>query len=201
MEQKMKEKFQKALNEAQKCVLAGLENLRDTHNELTVLNGVLFEEHADGWYIPKHFKLYELLPREIYDKIVVTIDESLVWGLFDSRFLWTIDACRKEWNVPVFINTWHHTLRDIFQNVYNWSGYRPFDVGIGALYSQHKFFRAGDLKIPSLDIYDLIQDIKNHSEKLAYKYITCVEEKCHGIVPSWLHLDTRNCKRIKFIEV
>ena len=201
MNQTNKNRFQALLNDVQASVQIGDEALSHIHANISTLNGFILEESVNGYYRPKYYKLYELLPKDVYDELNDNGILEIGWYLFDSRFLWTIDALREKWNTATYVNTWYIELKNIFQEQYNYSGYRNFDCLIGAKWSQHKFGRAGDLKIPSLSIDNIINDMKNNPDDPAYKYITAVESKVKGKTPSWLHIDIRNCKRIKFISI
>lgn len=195
---KMKEKFQGLICDAQNGVQRVAEGLRTIHDDLTSLNGVLFEETVNGFYIPKHFKIQELVPKDIFEEHKNNL--PILWGLFDSRLLWTIDALRVEFDTAIYINTWFNNFKNVFQKEFQYSGFRPAYCSEGAKYSQHKYGRAVDLKIPALKIENIIDKIKKEPNKPAFKYITCIEEKINGNVPSWLHIDVRNCERIIFIS-
>lgn len=51
-------------------------------------------------YKCKYFKLYELLPKSLYE------DEDTGWELIDERLLRTIDFVRELLGVPLTVNTW-----------------------------------------------------------------------------------------------
>ncbi len=51
-------------------------------------------------YRPKYFKLYELLPKEMY------VDEDTGWEGFDEKLLRTIDVVREIVGVPLICNNW-----------------------------------------------------------------------------------------------
>jgi len=200
MNQKLKQKYQDRLDDAQKNVLESIDCLGTIHNDLTTLNGMLFEECVNGYYIPKNFSIQELVPKELYNVLNDGKGNLILWGLFDSRLLWTIDSLRMKWDTPIYINTWYGNLKNVFIEEFNLSGFRMPDTKIGAKYSQHKYGRAADLKIPAMNIEHIIQDIKQNPDDDAYKYIICVEEKVKGVTPSWLHIDIRNGKHITFIS-
>lgn len=52
-------------------------------------------------YRPNYFKLYELLPKELY------VDEDTGWEMFDEKLLRTIDIIREIVGVPLICNNWH----------------------------------------------------------------------------------------------
>ena len=125
-------------------------------------------------YQPKYFKLYELLPKEIYK------EDINLWFIFDYRLLWTIDRLRIKWG-KLIANTWKWGG----QNQYR--GYRPFDCNIGAKLSQHKFGRAIDLIPIEASVDEIRADIIDKKFDPDYQHITCIEEDI-----SWLHIDCRN---------
>jgi hypothetical protein len=129
-------------------------------------------------YIPKYFKIQELVPPKVYEALGV-----YAWGLIDNRVLFTIDQLRRRYG-PVIINTWHQG------GDRKCSGLRTLECNIGAEFSQHKFGRAVDCLFRDVDAERVRQDIlKNPND---FKEITSIE-----LGTSWLHFDVRNCKRIK----
>lgn len=89
---------------------------------------------------------------------------------------------------PIFINTWHQ------QGQYKESGYRTPNATTGAKYSQHRFGRAGDLKISGIDYEEFRDVIRKHWADFG---VTTIEEN----TPSWLHVDIRNTGLDKLLEV
>ena len=77
-------------------------------------------------YKCKNFKLYELLPKEIYK------DEEYGWELLDEKLKITINIVRDILGVPLICNNWY------WGGSRNWCGYRPIDCKIGAKMSAHK---------------------------------------------------------------
>lgn len=127
------------------------------------------------YYQPKHFRAEELVPPEIMTELKT---EALL--VMDYRILKTIDTLREYFNKPIIINTWHVGYGDRF-----YSGYRPFNLAIGARYSQHKFGRAVDCLIVGVKDYNYVRreilSNQNH-----FSYVTCIEDKVN-----WLHIDCR----------
>ena len=92
---------------------------------------------------------------------------------------------------------------------YKWSGLRTKNAfylkknkagklvkkPIGAEMSQHRFGRAADLKFKNITPEEIRKAIKS-DRKFWGEYINCVENK----TGTWLHIDVRNCKPIKFIN-
>ena len=126
-------------------------------------------------YIPKHFKLYELLPARIYNQI----NHAIAWYLFDERILKAADLLRGRYG-KMIINDWYWGGENHYR------GWRPPDCTVGAKYSQHRFGRALDLIPVENNVEEIRQDIIASPESFDY-LITTVE-----VGVSWLHIDCRN---------
>lgn len=134
-------------------------------------------------YIPKHFKLYELFPKDFYQEFKHEGDK--MWWLLDDRGLMTLDMLRDRYG-KVFMNNWY------WGGDKQYRGYRPPDTRIGAEWSQHKFGRGFDSKFADLNAEDIRQDILNDPFDPDFEYITCIEMNV-----SWLHFDVRNWDKAK----
>lgn len=142
-------------------------------------------------YKCRNFKLYELVPPNIYKKL-----GDKAWLLLDDRILWTIDAIHDEFSktqnkkVKMYVNTWK--WGGGFKN----RGYRlrPALKWWGA--SQHYNGRAMDFHIEGISS-GLIRKwiIKNRKKLDCLKYIKGVED-FNGM--GWVHIDVRNSSFIKF---
>lgn len=128
-------------------------------------------------YKTEYFQLAELLPKEFYADEKASDNR---WWLFDQKALWTLDRLRERFG-KCYVNNWP------FGGANQWGGWRPFDCKIGAVFSQHKFGRAFDVKFEIVRAEEVRQDIREHPLEYAYQYITCIEKDV-----SWLHFDTRN---------
>jgi len=128
-------------------------------------------------YVPKHFQPYELVPKAVFERF----ENSLyrIWWLFDSRMLFTADAIRERYG-KMIANDW------FWGGSNQYRGWRPWDCGIGAELSQHKFGCALDLIPVETTAEEIRKDIRK-GDDLLFKYITCIEENV-----SWLHFDCRN---------
>jgi hypothetical protein len=124
----------------------------------------------DKKYRPKYFKLKEIIPPEL-----LHLGES-AWELMDVRILWTADALRRYFGVPIIINGPGRTL----------SGLRPFNCPIGAELSQHKFGRALDMIIMGVPAEDARKTIRQALDNEAFQFITAIENNVE-----WLHVDCR----------
>ena len=139
---------------------------------------------ADNYfYIPKHFKIYELVPKDLFEHYKKR--QYYLWGLFDYRTLVTADNLRKRYG-KMTINDWYWGGSNQYR------GFRPPDCTVGAALSQHKMARALDMIPKSTDAYRIRNDILNDSYHEDFKYITCLE-----IDISWLHFDVRNYDKQK----
>lgn len=129
-------------------------------------------------YKPKKFELYELLPRKFYHDYKYRGDS--LWYLFDDRLLKTLDELREKFG-KTFINTWK------WGGKREYSGWRPSDCEVGALFSQHKFGRACDCIFQDHRAQDVRAWIIDNKNERIFKYITGMEME----IP-WLHIDVRN---------
>lgn len=157
-------------------------NAEDLHAKLTSIEGMLFAGVKNiNNYIPTHFKLYELVPPELYEHV----DHSVLWGQFDSRELWTADALREKYGSCI-INDWY------WGGSFVESGLRLPNTTTGVQYSQHKRGAATDKKFMDISVEDILKDLKENPGDPAFKYITTVEQTHKGKTPTWLHTDCRN---------
>ena len=130
-------------------------------------------------YECRHFKIHELVSQDTYG------DRGLLaWELLDWRLLHTIDSLRDKYG-PITVNDY------FWGGKYEWSGLRDPDSPNYRKYSQHTFGRAVDLKFKNTTPDKVRQDILDNPDD--FIYINSVELD----TDSWLHIDVRNCKRIK----
>lgn len=123
----------------------------------------------------KWFKLYELLPPEIYDESI----EDELWCLIDDNLKETIDYIREHIvKAPLVCNTWHSGGDRVA------SGYRDKNSPVGAKYSQHKEGRAADLICSKYTAEQMRQMILSSQYDLPH-YIRMED----GV--NWLHVDTK----------
>lgn len=135
-------------------------------------------------YIPKDFKLYELVPKDIFEEF--KDDQNRLWMLWRPEVLYTAQRLRDRFGKMV-CNTWY------WGGLTQYRGWRPEDCPDGAKWSMHKFFGALDL-IPVEDDVDRIRRIilsdPFHED---FKYITCLEMEV-----TWLHFDVRNLDKAEW---
>ena len=136
-------------------------------------------------YIPKHFKIEELVPPEYMSKYT----PYQLWMMFDSRILKGADMLRER-HGSMTINNW------LWGGDYKYSGIRPESWYKGPSASQHRFGRALDPKFKKSTPQEVRQDIKNNI-MLFGDFIKRVEKD----TPTWVHIDTgQNENGIKFFD-
>jgi hypothetical protein len=120
----------------------------------------------------KWFKLYELLPPEIY------CDEDHGWDMLCDRLKQTIDYCRELFNAPLVINDWKN--KGHRQNC----GFRTKTCAVGAKFSAHKQGMAADIICSRLSAAQMRKILHDNADKLPFKV------RLEANV-SWLHIDVR----------
>lgn len=129
-------------------------------------------------YIPRHFYTQELVPAHVYkDRGEKAIE------LLDERLLKTLDDMRDAYG-PIVINDWYRG------GVIQWRGLRTEHSPVGTIYSQHRFGRAADLIFMDVDAESVRQEILKDIH--LFPLISSIE-----LGTFHLHLDVRNCERIK----
>lgn len=126
-----------------------------------------------------YFKIYELVPKAIYEA-TPTNKHHRLWGLFDDRALVTLDRLRTRYGKTT-VNDWH------WGGGNQYGGWRPGDCPIGSELSQHKWGRAFDPKFQDVSADEVRDDILNDPDDFTSEFITCIEM---GV--SWMHFDVRN---------
>jgi len=126
-----------------------------------------------SYYCPKHFDPREFVPPEVYKALG---DRCIL--VMDYRMLKTADQIREFFGLPCIINNWH-TGKDR-----KYSGFRPFRCTVGATWSQHRFGRALDMIIPTIDANDARSELIKAPKR--FPYVTCMEDNV-----KWLHVDCR----------
>lgn len=142
------------------------------------------------FYIPKHFRIEELVYPGFYE--AHKHRGNMIWLAFDQRVLITVDALREHFG-SIYVNTW------LWGGPLNFSGLRPMNCEEGAALSQHKFGRATDPKFKKVTADEVREDMRKHGcmdpkqdrhgLPLRYRYIRCIEEFPDM---SWFHFDVRN---------
>lgn len=128
---------------------------------------------------PDHFKLYELVPENYYNKY-----GEKCWQLLDVRALMVIDAIRRTYG-PMKCNTWinggNRTQSGL--RVQGQKYYKPR--------SQHSFGRAFDLISTSFTAEEIRSDLKDSGiSKLGLP--DWIDSITFEDNVSWIHVDVRN---------
>lgn len=138
-------------------------------------------------YRTKYFRIEELVsPQTFKDR------GEKAWELLDNRLLVTLDELRERYG-PMTINNWY------WGGERKWSGLRTPESPWYSQYSQHTFGRAADILFADTTVDQVRQDIVDDSKQFRhdeiYSFITAVEDDV-----SWLHIDVRNCPRLKLFK-
>lgn len=143
------------------------------------------------FYMPQHFTVPELVPPDLYK---LRGDEALI--VMDARILWTLDALREHFGVPITVNNWQSG------GPFQQRGFRN-DAGTGALLSQHRYGRAVDFDIQGITAAEFRALVKTGQLIGQMIHITAIEETNAGQPISWVHCDCRNAdtsRGINFIQ-
>ena len=136
-------------------------------------------------YVPEHFSIKELIDKQTY-----TDRGERAIELLDPCMLWTMDRLRERYG-SITINNWSTGGQ------YQFSGFRPKNCSIGALYSQHRLGNAFDLKFKDYTSEQIRTLIKDNATEDDFKFIACVELD----TPTWVHIDSRPIEdRIRWIH-
>jgi hypothetical protein len=127
--------------------------------------------------VSKDFTLAEFIPPDILEMSPA----AGIWFL-DPRIITLAQFIRDRFKLPVIINDY------ISGGNYSNSGYRDPLSEVGAMFSQHKFGRAIDVKIQGLFPRELRDDIRKNWPLYKAKGLTTIEDN----TPTWTHLDCRN---------
>lgn len=125
---------------------------------------------------PKYFSLVELVPQSVFTRWG---DRS--WEFLRPDALAMLDAVRLHFG-PIVVNDWF--TGGHFQE----SGLREWMTETGALWSQHKFGSAFDMKPKQATPEEVHAYILFHPEK--FPMLTTLE--AIEATPTWIHGDTRN---------
>lgn len=131
---------------------------------------------TNNQYRCKYFKIEEL----VHPNLLKTIPEENLWRMFDDRLLKIADKYREHYG-PIFING--RGLVDC--------GLREMNSKTGAKYSPHKFGRALDLHIISIENLNLPKEEKIERYNRVRKEIVYAAINYEENI-SWLHIDTYN---------
>lgn len=124
----------------------------------------------------KHFKPYEFVPKDMYNKY-----GNKVMRWVNPKIVNILDYLREKYGKRIIVNNW------------KWNGklqyrcLRPFDCTVGSKMSDHKFGNAVDFNIDGLSADDVWDKIMNECvDDLKVLGLTCVEDK--AMTPTWTHI-------------
>jgi hypothetical protein len=134
-------------------------------------------------YIPKHFKIHEL----VCPDLLAEIPEDILWEMFDKNLLTFADFVRDTYGIT--------TCNDL---VLSDCGVRTINNPHYLKYDPHKYFRALDLHIVAIDKEHLASTrVLAYNElrlKLLKDYASEINSNNIHFENdiSWLHIDTYN---------
>lgn len=126
-------------------------------------------------YIPKHFKIHELVDKQTYDKF-----GKLAFHFFRPEALRALDNLREVIGRPLIINNWKDG------GEYEWSGLRTIDYYGGAKWSAHRLGAAFDVKCKTVNAATIQGLIRANHHKLMD-----IRRMEIG-TPTWTHIDVIN---------
>jgi hypothetical protein len=127
--------------------------------------------------VSKDFTLAEFVPPDILEMSPV----NGIWFL-DPRIIAIAQFIRDRYGKPVTINNY------LSGGSYSLSGFRDPLSTVGALFSQHKFGRAIDVKVQGMTPQEVRADIQENWPAFKAIGLTTIEEN----TPTWTHLDCRH---------
>ena len=128
------------------------------------------------FYIPKHFKIYELVDRDTFNQYGI-----MALRFFNPLALQMIEGIREYFGAPVKINDW------FWGGKFHWRGLRTKWCEVGSDYSMHRFAGAFDFDIKGLSAHEARKRILDDKDHPLLKNINCLEDKV-----TWVHADVRN---------
>ena len=149
------------------------------------------DKKLKDYEINKYFHLWEFMPKKIYKMF---FDRPYIMvGFIDRRIIDITYFLRERFDKPVIVNTWK--LAGTLEH----SGYRDPYCKEGVGFSQHKFGRAVDIKIPGMEPEEIRNDIRDEIKWPQYKLlgISTIEKD----TPTWIHIDCRFVNSEDLIEI
>jgi hypothetical protein len=127
-------------------------------------------------YIPQHFKAYELVPPDVYEKY-----GEMALEFLDDRILMVADAVRNYFNVPVTINTYKNG------GLFTQRGLRNIVQVGGDRYDPHFLGRAIDFDVQGKTADEVRSNILAAPTYDGFTLIRGIEMNV-----AWIHLDVAN---------
>lgn len=132
----------------------------------------------------KYFKIYELVDEYTYEQ-----RKSKAWELIDRLDIKLLDTFRRKFG-KIVINDWY------WGGNFNWSGLQTLHCTKYSEYSMNRFSKGWDLKFMDTRPMDVRKHIRENKDWWIKQGLTCVSIN----TKSYLHIDRRNCKPIKWIR-
>ncbi len=124
--------------------------------------------------VSQNFSLKEFMPRTTYRRW----GNSCIWFI-DQRVIHIVQLLRDRLGKPITING----------AGYNMSGFRPPYTKVGAKLSQHRFGRAGDVKVEDVTPEEVQKEIEDNFDIYKKVGLTTIENV--AFTKTWNHLDCR----------
>ena len=125
-----------------------------------------------------YFDIEEFVPPQIFKKYGMNSLQFI-----DPKIIAIATAYREFFKMPVFINDWHKG------GPYSYRGFRTPRVNLGAELSQHKFGRAFDCNIGSMNEKQMFIAVSENFEFFKQFGLTTLEN--YKFTDGWLHSDCR----------
>lgn len=136
-------------------------------------------------YKCQYFKIEELVDEATYLRY-----GEKAWQFLDDRLLKLADFLRSKFGSCI-VNDW------VWGGNYSESGLRSPDTSTGAMYSQHKFGRALDMKFKEHKAQTIREWLEiNWTEDLSKAVLGEVVKITVETDITWLHIDIRNNHKI-----
>jgi len=126
--------------------------------------------------VAKNFELQEFV-----DPVTYMIRGQKSIELIDPRLIKLAQFFHDYFKVPITINNWQSGGQ------YKESGLRTWLSKTGAVYSQHKYGRAADLKLEGLEPEEVRKEIRRMWHEFKAAGLTTIEKD----TPNWVHIDVR----------
>jgi hypothetical protein len=132
----------------------------------------------------KYFKLYELVPKNMYDNL----HEELLWGMLDENLIEMADKIKETFPEGTM------TINNYFWGGNReWSGIRSKASKWYSPTSQHSLGKAIDCVFSDYLVADVRQYIIDNPTE--FPYIKGIE-----LDVSWLHFDTRDSDQVRLFK-
>ena len=138
------------------------------------------------FYIPKYFKLFEVLSEVDYKHF--KNKGWLSWKYFNPKLLKAMDFIREYTGEKIFINNWK------FGGNLNWCGLRTKNCDMDNYKSRHFFGCAMDLHVLGYDSSEKYDKLRNKLLELPV-FLELINEIEFGI--NWLHIGIGNHEKVE----